>query len=165
MTSDAAFEAEVLRVGYEFGVVNKTAIAKCADGQIEAAETASMTLIELSMNRNVHPHDMMKHLRKLGVGDNAEQIGIRIGLIGLLYKHGRFSTEKAVRTAWSLVNHPGLAESLMFRLYQLDDAYDLAIGYSYGSMHQVECDLRDFTAPFIECLQKRCHALLSAMNL
>ena len=145
-TKAAAIEADVLRIGFDIGFFNKADIARRADRQIAAINEPSLQMIELSMNQDVDPHDISKYLSSISQTDEQWKVAAHIGFIGLLYASQRLTTEKAVRSLWSLVYAPGITDEQRSDIYYLDDAYDLADAGHYGTMAELERDLREFVS-------------------
>ena len=152
MSNVSSAEADVLRCGYDVGFFGKTDIANWADRQIEAIENPSTALLDLSMIRHTHPLDVMNLLRSLGPTDPAKTIETQIGFIGLLLAGQRITTELAIRGLWALIHEPGITEEQQSQIYFLDDGYDLAVAGTYGTINDIECELREFVTPYSERL-------------
>ena len=150
-----AAEADVLRCGYDLGFFDKTDIAAWADRRIESTENPSTELLDLSMIRQTHPLDVMNLLRSLGAADPATNIQTQIGFIGLLLANRSITTQRAIRGLWPLVHEPGTTQEQQSQIYYLDDGYDLAVAGTYGTMADIERELREFVMPYAEQLAEQ----------
>jgi len=164
MSTDAATEADVLRCGYDVGFFDKSDIARWADQQIAAIDAPSMALIDLSMNRQLHPLDVMKLLRNFGQSNPSAIIEAQLGFIGLLLSTNRMSVELAIRGLWSLIHEPGVTDEQQSQIYYLDDGYDLAIAGTYGTMADIDRDLRRFVTPYSQVLATKYPDLFASLT-
>jgi len=152
MANAMSIEADVLLCGYDVGFFDKTDIERWADHQIAIIDEPSTELLDLSMIRNTHPLDVMNTLRKLGSADPLTSVQTRIGFIGLLFDKNRIDTRLAIRGLWSLILESGITDAQKSQIYYLDDGYDLAVAGTYGSLDDVERELRDFVTPYADRL-------------
>jgi hypothetical protein len=154
-------EADVLWCGYDVGYFDKSDIARWADRQIAAVENPCTELLDLSMIRHTHPLDVMKLLRSLASADARATIQTRIGFIGLLYDKRRLTSQLAIRALFALAHEPGVTADEKSQIYYLDDGYDLAIAGTYGTMNDIQRQLKDFASPYAEQLREQYPHLIS----
>ena len=145
-------EADVLHCGYNLGFFEKADIAGWADRLIEATETPTDEMLDLSMNRHIHPMDVLRLLRTFGAAEPATSIETQIGFIGLLLSQQRITTQLAIQGLWALLYEPGTTEQQQSTIDYLDDCYDLALAGSYGTLENVQQDLITFVLPYAQRL-------------
>jgi len=159
-----SLEANILRCGYDVGYFDKSDIARWADRQIAAIDDPCTELLDLSMNRNTHPFDVMQLLRSLGAADPAATIQAQIGFIGLLYDKQELTTQRAIRGLFALVHESGITEDEKSQIDYLDDGYDLAAAGSYGTIDEIERDLKDFVSPYAQRLAAQYPDLIPSLK-
>lgn len=79
-------------------------------------------------------------------------IELTIGMVGKLYRAGKASLESCVRGLFSLVldnRDNALTNEEMGTIYWLDDAYDLAVRGTYGTVEDVKKEFLAFTEPYL----------------
>jgi hypothetical protein len=76
---------------------------------------------------------------------------LAIGVIGRLYRGGKASLESSVRVLFSLLhaNDYTFSRQEEGEIYYLDDAFDLAVIGTYGSIEDVKTLLVEFTEPYV----------------
>jgi hypothetical protein len=145
----AAIEADVLCCGYNVGFFDKSDIVRWADSQIAAMDKPSDALLDLAMIRDAHPLDVIKLLKTIRVEPaSADSIATQIGFIGICFTKSRITLRAAIRGLYALTREPGTSPDQSSTIYWLDDAYDLAIAGTYGSLDDVEAGLRNFVVPY-----------------
>ncbi len=158
-------EADVLRCGYHVGYFDKSDIARWADRQIATIEDPCTELLDLSMIRQTHPLDVTKLLRSLGAADLAATIETQIGFIGLLYEERKITTQLAIRGLFALVHEPDTTADQQSQIYYLDDGYDLAVAGTYGTMNEIERELKDFVSPYATRLAEQYPQFISSTRM
>jgi hypothetical protein len=144
MSDETAIEADILRCGYNVGYFDNADIARWADRQIEASDIPSTELLDLSMNRETHPIDVMNLLRSFGLPAPSTTIQTQIGFIGLLIEKKKISAQLAIRRLFELVHEPGMTQEEKMQIYYVDD------GYSF--MEDIEERLFEFLGPYAKQL-------------
>lgn len=162
--NDKSTEADILRCGYNVGYFGKADIAKWADQQIEAFDSLPTELLDLSMIRDTHPIDVMNLLRAIRSPDSSRTIETQIGFIGLQLNKGKIPTQLAIRGLFALVHEPGITQEQQSQIYYLDDGYDLAIAGTYGTMDDIERELRNFVFPYSNRLAEQFPHLIPSME-
>ena len=164
MDERASLEADVLRSGFKLGFFGKPDIERWADRQIAAVDEPSLELIDLSMNQRVDPHDLLKLLEAVGQTDARQKVETEIGFLGLLLSSRRITVEKAIRSLWSLVYAPGITDEQQSQIYYLDDGYDLALAGTYGTITEIEVELRAFVTPYADKLVRNHPQLFATLE-
>ncbi len=158
-------EADVLRCGYESGHFGKPQIIGWADRQLEACNTASDALIDLSLCREADPRFVVSNLQSLGANDPQFCIDLRFAFLGLAFSAKRITLEQAARSLYAMLldinNEDLLDASQRNSIYRIDDGYDLASSGAYGTIAEVESDFIEFVTPYIARLNEH-HAELVA---
>jgi len=165
MLDRISLEASVLRCGYDAGVFDKEAIERWAELQISRLDDPLSELIELATIRRAHPVDVIKLLRSLAAGiPSSQSVETQIGFVGLAFEAGRLSLVGAKRGLWSLLHVEGITHEQEAAIYCIDDGYDLALCGSYGTMEDVERQLREFTKPYAERMKAGFGEILALAN-
>lgn len=147
-------EAAILCCGYSIGYYADADIEHWAERQIDVLDEPPLALIELATLRDTYPIDAMNLLRSLGgVLSPAATIESEIGFIGLLYDAKRISLATAIRRLFPLGHDEGVTDKQRSMLYWLDDAYDLALAGTYGTLSQVASEFRSFVQPYADNLR------------
>jgi hypothetical protein len=144
VSNDLATEAYILRCGYNVGYFDNADIARWADCQIEASDIPSTELLDLSMNRETHPIDVMNLLRSFGSPAPSATIQTQIGFLGLLIAKKKISSQRAIQRLLELVHEPGITQEEKMQIYYVDD------GYSF--MEDIEERLFEFLGPYAKQL-------------
>lgn len=150
MAHQIALEAELLRCGFDVGYYEKRDIERWADKQIAAIDNPRAELLDLSMLRQVHPHDVMNKLKSLASSAPSSSTRTRIGFVGLALNRKRISLTNAIRLLDEMTSVPGVTEEEASRIYCLDDARDLAIAGISGNLADVERELHNFLSPYAD---------------
>ena len=159
MTTIAATEADVLRCGYEAEHFNKSHIIAWADRQIDACDTPSDALINLSLCRNAASGVVASNLRSIGSNDATLCVKLQIAFLGLSFSAERVSLEQAVRALYrighDIANENGVDDDQRNVIYHLDDGYDLAVSQTHGSLAEIERKFEDFVRPYIHLVTQQ----------
>ena len=164
MLNDISTEADVLRCGYQLGYFDKPDIVAWADRQIEATDTPSNALLDLSMIRLTDPMDVTKLLRSLGPVEPTASTETEIGFIGLLLTKQHIPIEKAIEGLWALVDALGITPEEERQIHHIDYGYELAIAGTYGTMADLELELHKFVEPYATRLAERHPHLIPSKN-
>ena len=154
-------EAHALRYGYAVNVFSINQIEKWAERWIATLETPSIELIELATIRCAYPIDVLNMLQTVSDEmSDTDCIEVSLGISGALFQQEKLTLREAIDTVWSLHSEPGITQYQEGMIYYLDDAYDLAIQGSYGSLEQTEADFREFVRPYVAALPISVHEII-----
>jgi hypothetical protein len=167
-TENAAFGAALLHCGFRLGYFSRQDIEHWADRQIEEQGQPSLELIELAILRGKHDMDVLALLSQASAALGPRLwIELTIGMVGRLYRAGGASLESSVRGLFSLVldnRDNALTNEEMGTIYWLDDAYDLAVRGTYGTVEDVEKEFLTFTEPYLTIVRDAESHMVSPKN-
>ncbi len=142
-------QAQLLRCGYALGYYSKSQIESWAERWIADVDHPSLELIELATIRNVDEVEVLKLLESIGgEAEPFQFISMALGFWGQMYLDEKATLQNAIGGIWNLLPEPGITEEQRAIIYYLDDAYDLAINGSWGSINETAASLREFLTPY-----------------
>ncbi|WP_368937185.1 hypothetical protein [Bacillus sp. SH8-8] len=144
-------KAEVLSIGLQIGLFSKTEIIDWADQTIEALDSPSIEIIEVSLSSNDKLVDIVPKLKNVkGMYD--KKLPIKI-ILGLLWDKFILNEENVLKIKPFISNliHNNCCEGFSYvdeQLYNFNEDINLAADNIYGNLEDISQELKSFLFPY-----------------
>jgi hypothetical protein len=144
--------AEVLSIGLQIGLFSKTEIIDWADQTIEALDSPSIEIIEVSLSSNDKLVDIVPKLKNVK-GTYDKKLPVKI-ILGLLWDKFILNEEENVLKIkpfiFNLI-HNNCCEGFSYvdeQLYNFNEEINLAADNIYGNLEDISQELKSFLSPY-----------------
>ncbi|MEC3195525.1 hypothetical protein P9Z84_22890 [Bacillus cereus] len=144
-------KAEVLSIGLQIGLFSKTEIIDWADQTIEALDSPSIEIIEVSLSSNDKLVDIVPKLKNVkGMYD--KKLPVKI-ILGLLWDKFILNEENVLKIKPFISNliHNNCCEGFSYvdeQLYNFNEDINLAADNIYGNLEDISQELKSFLFPY-----------------
>ncbi|AHZ54630.1 hypothetical protein P9W99_25530 [Bacillus cereus] len=143
--------AEVLSIGLQIGLFSKTEIIDWADQTIEALDSPSIEIIEVSLSSNDKLVDIVPKLKNVK-GTYDKKLPVKI-ILGLLWDKFILNEENVLKIKPFISNliHNNCCEGFSYvdeQLYNFNEDINLAADNIYGNLEDISQDLKSFLFPY-----------------
>ncbi|MGQ8827220.1 hypothetical protein CN575_20990 [Bacillus wiedmannii] len=143
--------AEVLSIGLQIGLFSKTEIINWADQTIEALDSPSIEIIEISLSSNDKLVDIVPKLNNVK-GTYDKKLPVKI-ILGLLWDKFILNEENVLKIKPFIFNliHNNCFEGFSYvdeQLYNFNEEINLAADNIYGSLEDISQELKSFLSPY-----------------
>ncbi|WP_242290281.1 hypothetical protein [Bacillus cereus group sp. BfR-BA-01319] len=145
--------AEVLSIGLQIGLFSKTEIIDWADQTIEALDSPSIEIIEVSLSSNDKLVEIVPKLKNVK-GTYDKKLPIKI-ILGLLWDKFILNEENVLKIKPFISNliHNNCCEGFSYvdeQLYNFNEEINLASDNIYGNLEDISQELKSFLFPYKE---------------
>ncbi|MGG0279086.1 hypothetical protein ABEY37_04885 [Bacillus pacificus] len=143
--------AEVLSIGLQIGLFSKTEIIDWADQTIEALDSPSIEIIEVSLSSNDKLVDIVPKLKNVK-GTYDKKLPVKI-ILGLLWDKFILNEENVLKIKPFKFNliHNNCCEEFSYvdeQLYNFNEEINLAADNIYGNLEDISQELKSFLSPY-----------------
>ncbi len=143
--------AEVLSIGLQIGLFSKTEIIDWADQTIEALDSPSIEIIEISLSSNDKLVDIVPKLKNVK-GTYDKKLPVKI-ILGLLWDKFILNEENVLKIKPFIFNliHNNCCEGFSYvdeQLYNFNEEINLAADNIYGNLEDISQELKSFLSPY-----------------
>ncbi|EKS7870957.1 MULTISPECIES: hypothetical protein [Bacillus] len=143
--------AEVLSIGLQIGLFSKTEIIDWADQTIEALDSPSIEIIEVSLSSNDKLVDIVPKLKNVK-GTYDKKLPVKI-ILGLLWDKFILNEENVLKIKPFISNliHNDCCEGFSYvdeQLYNFNEDINLAADNIYGHLEDISQELKSFLFPY-----------------
>ncbi|HFJ9441162.1 hypothetical protein [Bacillus sp. ABP14] len=143
--------AEVLSIGLQIGLFSKTEIIDWADQTIEALDSPSIEIIEVSLSSNDKLIDIVPKLKNVK-GTYDRKLPVKI-ILGLLWDKFILNEENVLKIKPFIFNliHNNCCEGFSYvdeQLYNFNEDINLAADNIYGNLEDISQELKSFLSPY-----------------
>ncbi len=143
--------AEVLSIGLQIGLFSKTEIIDWADQTIEALDSPSIEIIEVSLSSNDKLIDIVPKLKNVK-GTYDRKLSVKI-ILGLLWDKFILNEENVLKIKPFIFNliHNNCCEGFSYvdeQLYNFNEEINLAADNIYGNLEDISQELKSFLSPY-----------------
>ncbi|AFQ12354.1 TPA: hypothetical protein ACG05V_005815 [Bacillus pacificus] len=143
--------AEVLSIGLQIGLFSKTEIIDWADQTIEALDSPSIEIIEVSLSSNDKLVDIVPKLKNVK-GTYDKKLPVKI-ILGLLWDKFILNEENVLKIKPFIFNliHNNCCEEFSYvdeQLYNFNEEINLAADNIYGNLEDISQELKSFLSPY-----------------
>ncbi|NIL29089.1 hypothetical protein [Bacillus thuringiensis] len=143
--------AEVLSIGLQIGLFSKTEIIDWADQTIEALDSPSIKIIEVSLSSNDKLVDIVPKLKNVK-GTYDKKLPVKI-ILGLLWDKFILNEENVLKIKPFISNliHNDCCEGFSYvdeQLYNFNEDINLAVDNIYGNLEDISQELKSFLFPY-----------------
>ncbi|WP_103652706.1 hypothetical protein [Bacillus thuringiensis] len=143
--------AEVLSIGLQIGLFSKTEIIDWADQTIEALDSPSIVIIEVSLSSNDKLVDIVPKLKNVK-GTYDKKLPVKI-ILGLLWDKFILNEENVLKIKPFISNliHNDCCEGFSYvdeQLYNFNEDINLAADNIYGHLEDISQELKSFLFPY-----------------
>ncbi|MGG0236567.1 hypothetical protein [Bacillus sp. BF9-10] len=143
--------AEVLSIGLQIGLFSKTEIIDWADQTIEALDSPSIEIIEVSLSSNDKLVDIVPKLKNVK-GTYDKKLPVKI-ILGLLWDKFILNEENVLKIKPFIFNliHNNCCEGFSYvdeQLYNFNEEINLAADNIYGNLEDISQELKSFLSPY-----------------
>ncbi|MCU5276154.1 hypothetical protein [Bacillus cereus] len=143
--------AEVLSIGLQIGLFSKTEIIDWADQTIEALDSPSIEIIEVSLSSNDKLVDIVPKLKNVK-GTYDKKLPVKI-ILGLLWDKFILNEENVLKIKPFISNliHNDCCEGFSYvdeQLYNFNEDINLAVDNIYGNLEDISQELKSFLFPY-----------------
>ncbi|HDR7760976.1 hypothetical protein CN454_29475 [Bacillus cereus] len=143
--------AEVLSIGLQIGLFSKTEIIDWADQTIEALDSPSIEIIEVSLSSNDKLVDIVPKLKNVK-GTYDKKLPVKI-ILGLLWDKFILNEENVLKIKPFISNliHNNCCEGFSYvdeQLYNFNEDINLAVDNIYGNLEDISQELKSFLFPY-----------------
>ncbi|MDA1909499.1 hypothetical protein [Bacillus pacificus] len=143
--------AEVLSIGLQIGLFSKTEIIDWADQTIEALDSPSIEIIEVSLSSNDKLVDIVPKLKNVK-GTYDKKLPVKI-ILGLLWDKFILIEENVLKIKPFIFNliHNNCCEEFSYvdeQLYNFNEEINLAADNIYGNLEDISQELKSFLSPY-----------------
>ncbi|MDR4440036.1 hypothetical protein [Bacillus cereus] len=143
--------AEVLSIGLQIGLFSKTEIIDWADQTIEALDSPSIEIIEVSLSSNDKLVDIVPKLKNVK-GTYDKKLPVKI-ILGLLWDKFILNEENVLKIKPFISNliHNDCCEGFSYvdeQLYKFNEDINLAADNIYGHLEDISQELKSFLFPY-----------------
>ncbi|OWT48605.1 hypothetical protein [Bacillus sp. K2I17] len=143
--------AEVLSIGLQIGLFSKTEIIDWADQTVEALDSPSIEIIEVSLSSNDKLVDIVPKLKNVK-GTYDKKLPVKI-ILGLLWDKFILNAENVLKIKPFISNliHNNCFEGFSYvdeQLYNFNEEINLAADNIYGSLEDISQELKSFLSPY-----------------
>ncbi|PEX66843.1 hypothetical protein COK36_29445 [Bacillus cereus] len=143
--------AEVLSIGLQIGLFSKTEIIDWADQTIEALDSPSIEIIEVSLSSNDKLVDIVPKLKNVK-GTYDKKLTVKI-ILGLLWDKFILNEENVLKIKPFISNliHNDCCEGFSYvdeQLYNFNEDINLAADNIYGNLEDISQELKSFLFPY-----------------
>ena len=143
--------AEVLSIGLQIGLFSKTEIIDWADQTIEALDSPSIEIIEVSLSSNDKLVDIVPKLKNVK-GTYDKKLPVKI-ILGLLWDKFILNEENVLKIKPFISNliHNNCCEGFSYvdeQLYNFNEEINLAADNIYGNLEDISQELKSFLFPY-----------------
>ncbi|MDC7973180.1 MULTISPECIES: hypothetical protein [Bacillus] len=143
--------AEVLSIGLQIGLFSKTEIIDWADQTIEALDSPSIEIIEVSLSSNDKLIDIVPKLKNVK-GTYDRKLPVKI-ILGLLWGKFILNEENVLKIKPFIFNliHNNCCEGFSYvdeQLYNFNEDINLAADNIYGNLEDISQELKSFLSPY-----------------
>ncbi|WJX08145.1 hypothetical protein [Bacillus cereus] len=144
-------KAEVLSIGLQIGLFSKTEIIDWADQTIEALDSPSIEIIEVSLSSNDKLVDIVPKLKNVK-GTYDKKLPVKI-ILGLLWDKFILNEENVLKIKPFISNliHNNCCEGFSYvdeQLYNFNEDINLAADNIYGNLENISQELKSFLFPY-----------------
>ncbi|EEM56117.1 MULTISPECIES: hypothetical protein [Bacillus cereus group] len=145
--------AEVLSIGLQIGLFSKTEVIDWADQTIEALDSPSIEIIEVSLSSNDKLVDIVPKLKNVK-GTYDKKLPVKI-ILGLLWDRFILNEENVLKIKPFISNliHNNCCEGFSYvdeQLYNFNEEINLATDNIYGDLEDISQELKSFLSPYKE---------------
>ncbi|MGF9831390.1 hypothetical protein [Bacillus cereus] len=145
--------AEVLSIGLQIGLFSKTEVIDWADQTIEALDSPSIEIIEISLSSNDKLVDIVPKLKNVK-GTYDKKLPVKI-IMGLLWDRFILNEENVLKIKPFISNliHNNCCEGFSYvdeQLYNFNEEINLATDNIYGDLEDISQELKSFLSPYKE---------------
>ncbi|WLG17025.1 hypothetical protein [Bacillus cereus] len=145
--------AEVLSIGLQIGLFSKTEVIDWADQTIEALDSPSIEIIEVSLSSNDKLVDIVPKLKNVK-GTYDKKLPVKI-ILGLLWDRFILNEENVLKIKPFISNliHNNCCEGFSYvdeQLYNFNEEINLATDNIYGDLEDITQELKSFLSPYKE---------------
>ncbi|MEF7561201.1 hypothetical protein [Bacillus thuringiensis] len=145
--------AEVLSIGLQIGLFSKTEVIDWADQTIEALDSPSIEIIEVSLSSNDKLVDIVPKLKNVK-GAYDKKLPVKI-ILGLLWDRFILNEENVLKIKPFISNliHNNCCEGFSYvdeQLYNFNEEINLATDNIYGDLEDISQELKSFLSPYKE---------------
>ncbi|EEM86652.1 hypothetical protein BK749_09060 [Bacillus thuringiensis serovar vazensis] len=145
--------AEVLSIGLQIGLFSKTEVIDWADQTIEALDSPSIEIIEISLSSNDKLVDIVPKLKNVK-GTYDKKLPVKI-IMGLLWDRFILNEENVLKIKPFIFNliHNNCCEGFSYvdeQLYNFNEEINLATDNIYGDLEDISQELKSFLSPYKE---------------
>ncbi|MDA2157875.1 MULTISPECIES: hypothetical protein [Bacillus cereus group] len=145
--------AEVLSIGLQIGLFSKTEVIDWADQTIEALDSPSIEIIEVSLSSNDKLVDIVLKLKNVK-GAYDKKLPVKI-ILGLLWDRFILNEENVLKIKPFISNliHNNCCEGFSYvdeQLYNFNEEINLAADNIYGDLEDISQELKSFLSPYKE---------------
>ncbi|OTW83870.1 hypothetical protein BK710_17825 [Bacillus thuringiensis serovar sumiyoshiensis] len=143
--------AEVLSIGLQIVLFSKTEIIDWADQTIEALDSPSIEIIEVSLSSNDKLVDIVPKLKNVK-GTYDKELPVKI-ILGLLWDKFILNEENVLKIKPFISNliHNDCCEGFSYvdeQLYNFNEDINLAADNIYGNLEAISQELKSFLFPY-----------------
>ncbi|MDF9545814.1 hypothetical protein [Bacillus cereus] len=143
--------AEVLSIGLQIGLFSKIEIIDWADQTIEALDSPSIEIIEVSLSSNDKLVDIVPKLKNVK-GTYDKKLPVKI-ILGLLWDKFILNEENVLEIKPFISNliHNNCCEGFSYvdeQLYNFNEDINLAADNIYGNLEDISQELKSFLFPY-----------------
>ncbi|TPV47296.1 hypothetical protein [Bacillus dicomae] len=143
--------AEVLSIGLQIGLFSKTEIIDWADQTIEALDSPSIEIIEVSLYSNDKLVDIVPKLKNVK-GTYDKKLPVKI-ILGLLWDKFILNEENVLKIKPFIFNliHNNCCDGFSYvdeQLYNFNEEINLAADNIYGNLEDISQELKSFLFPY-----------------
>lgn len=143
--------AEVLSIGLQIGLFSKTEIIDWADQTIEALDSPSIEIIEVSLSSNDKLVDIVPKLKNVK-GTYDKKLPVKI-ILGLLWDKFILNEENVLKIKPFIFNliHNNCCEGFSYvdeQLYNFNEEINLAADNIYGNLEDISQELKSFLSSY-----------------
>ncbi|MGA5663396.1 hypothetical protein ACPCZR_28595 [Bacillus bombysepticus] len=143
--------AEVLSIGLQISLFSKTEIIDWADQTIEALDSPSIEIIEVSLSSNDKLVDIVTKLKNVK-GTYDKKLPVKI-ILGLLWDKFILNEENVLKIKPFISNliHNNCCEGFSYvdeQLYNFNEDINLAADNIYGNLEDISQELKSFLFPY-----------------
>ncbi|MDA2068028.1 hypothetical protein [Bacillus cereus] len=143
--------AEVLSIGLQIGLFSKIEIIDWADQTIEALDSPSIEIIEVSLSSNDKLVDIVPKLKNVK-GTYDKKLPVKI-ILGLLWDKFILNEENVLEIKPFISNliHNNCCEGFSYvdeQLYNFNEEINLAADNIYGNLEDISQELKSFLFPY-----------------
>ncbi|MED3352719.1 hypothetical protein P4388_29735 [Bacillus thuringiensis] len=143
--------AEVLSIGLQIVLFSKTEIIDWADQTIEALDSPSIEIIEVSLSSNDKLVDIVPKLKNVK-GTYDKELPVKI-ILGLLWDKFILNEENVLKIKPFISNliHNDCCEGFSYvdeQLYNFNEDINLAADNIYGNLEDISQELKSFLFPY-----------------
>ncbi|MDA2439104.1 hypothetical protein PDN50_22715 [Bacillus cereus] len=143
--------AEVLSIGLQIGLFSKIEIIDWADQTIEALDSPSIEIIEVSLSSNDKLVDIVPKLKNVK-GTYDKKLPVKI-ILGLLWDKFILNEENVLEIKPFISNliHNNCCEGFSYvdeQLYNFNEEINLAADNIYGDLDDISQELKSFLFPY-----------------